>query len=151
MSDTLSTSDLRANPDRLRSLTRDALRQLWRETFGDSPPPSISQPLMRRYLAFELQLQASGGWPKALKAELDQHLSGKRRKHAPVPEAGARLLREWNGTTHVVEITEVGYRWNGEDWRSLSAIARAITGAHWSGPRFFGLAKGEAASKRRAP
>lgn len=49
------------------------------------------------------------------------------------------MLREWNGVTHVVEVTETGFLWNGETWRSLSAIAREITGAHWSGPRFFGL------------
>ena len=51
----------------------------------------------------------------------------------------ARLLREWNGVTHVVDVTEQGYRWREQTWRSLSAIAREITGAHWSGPRFFGL------------
>jgi hypothetical protein len=53
--------------------------------------------------------------------------------------AGARLLREWNGRTHVVDVTEAGYLYEGETYRSLSAIARKITGAHWSGPRFFGL------------
>jgi hypothetical protein len=63
----------------------------------------------------------------------------------PVPEQatklapGGRLLREWNGVTHLVEVTADGYRWNGSTHRSLSAIARGITGARWSGPRFFGL------------
>ncbi|WP_413719231.1 DUF2924 domain-containing protein [Silicimonas sp. MF1-12-2] len=52
---------------------------------------------------------------------------------------GARLLREWNGVTHVVDVVEGGLVWKGETWRSLSVIAREITGAHWSGPRFFGL------------
>ncbi|WP_425415747.1 DUF2924 domain-containing protein [Paracoccus chinensis] len=52
---------------------------------------------------------------------------------------GGRLLRKWNGTTHVVEIRSEGYFWNGRFWRSLSAITREITGAQWSGPRFFGL------------
>jgi hypothetical protein len=52
---------------------------------------------------------------------------------------GARLLRDWNGLTHVVDVTEAGYLYEGETYRSLSAIARKITGAHWSGPRFFGL------------
>ena len=52
---------------------------------------------------------------------------------------GARLLRDWNGRTHVVDVTEAGYLYEGETYRSLSAIARKITGAHWSGPRFFGL------------
>ena len=52
---------------------------------------------------------------------------------------GARLVREWNGCTHVVEVVEGGFVWNGERHSSLSAIASAITGARWSGPRFFGL------------
>jgi hypothetical protein len=50
------------------------------------------------------------------------------------------LVREWNGVSHVVDVTADGVRWRGEQYRSLSAVARAITGAHWSGPRFFGLA-----------
>jgi hypothetical protein len=52
---------------------------------------------------------------------------------------GTRLVREWNGRTHTVEVTSAGYSWNERTWRSLSAIAEAITGARWSGPRFFGL------------
>ncbi|BDW86550.1 hypothetical protein MACH21_27270 [Roseicyclus marinus] len=58
---------------------------------------------------------------------------------SPNLKPGGRLLREWNGVTHVVEVVENGYLWNGQRWRSLSVIAREITGAHWSGPRFFGL------------
>ena len=54
---------------------------------------------------------------------------------------GTRLIREWNGATYEVEVLESGYLWRGETWSSLSAIAKAITGAKWSGPRFFGLAK----------
>lgn len=61
--------------------------------------------------------------------------SAERRKLA----AGARLLRDWNGRTHVVDVVESGYLYEGKTYRSLSAIARRITGAHWSGPRFFGL------------
>lgn len=52
---------------------------------------------------------------------------------------GARLIRDWNGTTHVVDVTETGYLYGGVTYRSLSVIARTITGARWSGPRFFGL------------
>ncbi len=66
---------------------------------------------------------------------------------------GSRFLREWNGVTHVVERTEVGYLWNGKVHASLSGIARAITGAHWSGPRFFGVkaAPSVAADRKRGP
>jgi hypothetical protein len=61
------------------------------------------------------------------------------RKASPKLQPGARLVREWNGVSHVVEVIENGFVWNGCRHRSLSAIARAITGARWSGPRFFGL------------
>lgn len=61
--------------------------------------------------------------------------TAERRKRVP----GARLLRDWNGRTHAVDMTESGYLYEGKTYRSLSAIARQITGAHWSGPRFFGL------------
>ncbi len=61
------------------------------------------------------------------------------RKTAPTLQSGARLVREWNGSTHVVDVVEGGFIWNGDRHRSLSAIARTITGARWSGPRFFGL------------
>ena len=71
----------------------------------------------------------------APRTDLPRHLATLKQALKP----GGRLLREWNGVTHVVEVTETGFLWNGETWRSLSAIARAITGTHWSGPRFFGL------------
>jgi hypothetical protein len=55
-----------------------------------------------------------------------------------------RLIREWNGSSHVVEVVDGGFLWNGKRYGSLSAVARAITGARWSGPRFFGLESGQA-------
>ena len=65
----------------------------------------------------------------------------RRRHRARVtrPKPGSRLIREWGGRTHSVAVNEDGFEWNGKTWRSLSAIAREITGAHWSGPRFFGF------------
>ncbi len=66
------------------------------------------------------------------------------RKASPRLEPRTRLVREWNGVSHVVEVIEGGFVWNGDRHRSLSSIARAITGARWSGPRFFGLTSGDA-------
>lgn len=127
----------------LNLATRRTLREAWLRRFGSAAPPSISQPFLRRFLAFEEQLEEAGGWPDGLDRRIESLISGSGRVRTPEPLAGGRLLREWNGTTHVVEITEGGYRWNGRTWRSLSAIAREITGAHWSGPRFFGLTKND--------
>jgi len=124
-------------------LDRAALAAMWRAEQGEAPPAAISQPLMRRILAFEAQLQASGGWPAGLRQRIARGMDHAPRVRSAAPKPGGRLLREWNGTTHVVEIGDDGYRWNGRSWSSLSAIAREITGAHWSGPRFFGLKPGD--------
>jgi hypothetical protein len=58
---------------------------------------------------------------------------------APPPPPGTRLMREWNGRMHVVDVTEAGMLFDGKLYRSLTAVAKRITGTHWSGPRFFGL------------
>lgn len=102
-------------------------------------PRGLSQPFLRRFIAFELQSRRKGGLPRAVAAAIEKGAGGKPRRVSPSLKPGGRLVREWNGVSHVVDVTEVGFAWNGRSYRSLSAIARAITGAHWSGPRFFGL------------
>ena len=137
--------------DAVEAMSRPALLALWSELLGGTPPQSMSQPLLRRVLAWELQARAQGGLPAALRRRLDAlaeahakvgskngGTSGAQAR-SPRMRPGGRLLREWAGVTHVVDVVEGGYLWRGERHRSLSAIARAITGAHWSGPRFFGL------------
>ncbi len=97
-----------------------------------------------------MQAKRYGGLKPATDRRLRMFANGKAngehvgRKTAPTLPSGARLVREWNGVNHVVEVVEGGYVWNGDRHRSLSAIARAITGARWSGPRFFGLTPGDA-------
>lgn len=120
----------------IEAMDRVALIAAWSDLFRTDVPKGLSQPFLRRYLAFEVQARRGGGLPKALVETLiKRHIRTPATELAP----GGRLLREWNGITHIVEVTPDGYRWNGSTHRSLSAIARAITGAHWSGPRFFGL------------
>lgn len=101
---------------------------------------------MRRVLAHEVQIKARGGFDQKT-ARAIKKLQGQKRQDDGVEtsksiarrlKSGSRLMREWNGVTHQVEVLETGYLWQGEKYRSLSAIAKAITGAHWSGPRFFG-------------
>lgn len=124
----------------LADLDREALLARWREAFPGPVPKSLSRPLMVRALAWQIQADVLGG----LSAGASRTLRSASRSSggaAPIP-AGSRLVREWNGRTHVVDITEEGYHWNGTVFRSLSAIAREITGEHWSGPRFFGLNRG---------
>lgn len=146
MQDKRQAAGTEAAPEAVRTLLaglgkagRAELLDLWVALHGTPPPRAISQTLLRQILAFDLQLQAAGGWPSGLKARLARAAEARGRPATAPPVAGGRLLRTWNGTTHSVEVTPDGYLWQGRTWRSLSAIAREITGAHWSGPRFFGL------------
>lgn len=140
----------------LEGLERDDLVALWCELHGRPVPRAISRSMLLRILAFELQARAEGGLPKpllrALAAGASETTSSATRKAAKL-RPGARLIREWAGVTHIVDVTPEGYLWRGQSWPSLSAIAKAITGAHWSGPRFFGTtttggAKGDRARGR---
>jgi hypothetical protein len=123
----------------LEGMGRPALGVLWAETFRRPVPKGMSQPFLRRFLAFELQARRHGGLSSALSRQIAQAAEPKARPTQPRLQPGARLLREWNGVTHVVEVTQDGFAWRGETWRSLTMITKEITGAHWSGPRFFGL------------
>lgn len=124
----------------LETMDRAALLAAWSTVFKSPAPKGISRPFLRLFLAYELQALRSGGLPKHVEAAL-KRAEGKTpsKRTSAALKPGGRLLREWNGVTHVIDVTETGFVWKGESWRSLSVIAREITGAHWSGPRFFGL------------
>lgn len=124
---------------RIEAMERQELLVLWPELMGGLPPKGLSQPFLRRFLAFQVQARQNGGLAKGLVAQLTKADPGAARPKTPGLRPGGRLLREWNGVSHVVDVTADGYLWQGGHHRSLSAIARAITGAQWSGPRFFGL------------
>jgi hypothetical protein len=124
----------------LETMDRAALLAAWSDLFCAPAPKGISRMFLRRFIAFEIQARRSGGLSKRTMAQLTrQGNKATPKTTGPALKPGGRLLREWNGITHVVDVTETGFVWQGETWRSLSAIAREITGAHWSGPRFFGL------------
>jgi hypothetical protein len=123
----------------LAELDGAQLRQRWEEVTG-SRAPVISPKLLRLALAYRIQADALGDLSPGARRRLAQ-IAGGRSTTRPL-RAGTRLLREWQGVTHIVTIDEAGIiRWNDREWRSLSAVARAITGGHWSGPAFFGLRK----------
>ncbi|MCC2096844.1 MAG: DUF2924 domain-containing protein [Hyphomicrobiales bacterium] len=135
------------NLEAIASLERPNCITAWVRQFGHMPPKHVSVQFMRKVLAYEEQVRLFGGHSsavrKALKAALKDPKQGRatsRDKIAPVQlRPGTHLVREWNGRTYQVEVLEDGFRLDGKVYRSLSAIARKITGAHWSGPRFFGL------------
>ncbi len=129
---------------RSNDLTLDELRAEWRRLYR-SAPPRLSRDLMRRAIAYRIQEKAFGGLIPASKRKLKDYATQLeitdrvRPDPRPAVRPGVRLVREWNGRTYTVTVTEDGFEHDGETYSSLTAVARVITGAHWSGPRFFGL------------
>jgi len=138
---------LRARLDRLQDLDGAALREEWRRLCR-SEPPQISRDLLMRAVAYRLQELEFGGLPKWARQSLagatansqpSKRNEGTSKPAEPRLKPGARLVREWRGRTHTVMALDDGFEFEGRLYRSLTQIAREITGAHWSGPRFFGL------------
>ena len=127
------------------------LRLAWRELHRTGPPQGLSRDLLIRALVHQLQERAAGGASRALRRRL-QTLAGEFDKKSAslrpgiVPKTGTTLVRQWRGHAHAVLVREHGFEYQGQHYRSLSVIAKRITGAHWSGPRFFGLTKRTSAS-----
>jgi hypothetical protein len=125
----------------LATMSLAQLRAKWREVVR-SPIPKVSIGVLRMAVAYELQAWALGDLSRDARRTLDECATGKRRTLSTPP--GTRLAREWKGTVHIVTIADDGsIRWNDRTWRSLSEVARAITGTRWSGPLFFGLKQGQ--------
>lgn len=128
----------------LEHLPRPELVQRWHSYYRIDSPRGITRKLLVRAIAYEMQAKRYGGLRPAsvrrlLKIAQGVDVGNKAKARQPTGlKSGTRLIREWNGLTHTVEVTEGGFVWNGTSYPSLSAVARAITGARWSGPRFFG-------------
>jgi hypothetical protein len=128
----------------VQQLTLAELRAEWRRLFR-TQPPSLSRDLIIRAIAYRLQELTHGGLPKATSrklAGLANELKADGRISAdtgPQIKPGARLVREWRGRTHMITVTDGGFDYAGRNYPSLTKVAHAITGARWSGPRFFGL------------
>jgi hypothetical protein len=129
----------------IRTMDIKALKGMWRDLYASEPPP-YNRKFLESRLAYRVQELAYGGLkPEALRrlAELAKDLEprGSRRRTETMPVAGTRLLREWQGVEHAVTVLNDGFEYDGRPFRSLSAIARAITGTRWNGWLFFGLRK----------
>jgi hypothetical protein len=123
------------NPERPVTLVQ------WEAILGSPPPPYLSVPFMQKALEYEAQCKALGGLPATTRRTLRRIAAGEDVSTSTPAKlsSGAHLVREWNGRTYQVQVTEGGFEMDGKTWSSLSAIARHITGVTWSGPRFFGL------------
>jgi hypothetical protein len=125
----------------------DALRLRWEAVFGCPPPLRSRADLLRRVLAFEAQAELLGG-ADHIRRRLGRLARGEADSGARTTtrlKSGTRLVREWQGEVHQVTVLEDGFEYRGTRHRSLSEIARLITGTRWSGPLFFGLRKAGAA------
>ena len=142
------------------AFSRGDLIERWCECYGNPPPKTISTRLLVFAVAYATQVECNGGLSRRCQKELlrlaglaGAHLESPSTKYGPAsthsktptrprakPRLGTRFIREWNGKSHVVEVLDEGFAWQGKTYNSLSAIATSITGSRWSGPRFFGLA-----------
>ncbi len=140
-----STAELEAKLTALTVMDGDGLRREWRRLYRSHPPLHIRRDLLVLAIAWKLQERVYGGLTAAQKRRLAS-IGEELRKNGNLStgpairlKPGLRLVREWRGETHTVLVLEDGFEWNGQRRRSLSEIAREITGTRWSGPLFFGL------------
>jgi Protein of unknown function (DUF2924) len=131
---------------RVRSLSGHALRRRWQAVFGRLVPEHLTADLLRRMVANRIQEEAFGTCDGATLKLLDD-LAGRTSRPERNLKIGTVLVRDYRGRRHTVTVERDGYVWEGQPYSSLSAIARAITGTAWSGPRFFAL-KSPAAHER---
>ena len=144
--------------EEIAQLDLEALKLAWTSVFSGPPPLRMPRDFLIKLLAQGLQERAVGGFPKMLERALAKAPSGGVEQSSPDDPCGnltlgTRLVRSWGHANHEVMVIENGFAYRGKVYRSLSEVAREITGARWSGPRFFGLKRGgrpESAREERA-
>jgi hypothetical protein len=130
----------------LKAMSVNELKTEWQAMF-DAPAPNNSRTFLESRLAYRIQELTYGGPDKATRRLLDllaDEVEGTLARKAQIadprnPVVGTKLIRDWDGTAHTVTVLKDGFDWGGQRYKSLSAVARAITGTRWNGYRFFGL------------
>lgn len=137
----------------LPNLSYDELKQLWRILHGKDSP-AYSKPYLIKRLAYRIQELTYGGLSENAKTKLKEAFEAGgfdenggvkvdkrtlRKRSNDMPVIGTRFVREWNGERYEVIVVEGGFEYQGRRYRSLTGIAKAITGGHWNGPAFFGI------------
>jgi hypothetical protein len=136
--------EVEAQLAKLPIMERSALQRLWKELFDRTPSPALRRETLIPILAYRFQEKAFGGLkestPKRLHELAEDHVNGRKSIIRPMirPKIGTRYVREYNGKLHEVTVLEFGYEYEGTTYRSLTEIAKIITGTKWSGPTFFG-------------
>lgn len=128
--------------EQIEQLTPAEVKPAWEAAYG-SAPPAMAVDLLRLGLAYRVQEQRLGGLGRETMVLL--RAGGRAGNSAATPARkltpGTRLVRDWHGVGHSVTVLEIGFAYDGRTWSSLSAIASAITGTKWNGPRFFGVSR----------
>lgn len=136
--------ELEQEVESLRRLSRQQLKDRWRDLYKSAPPAAFTPDLLARGIAWRLQEKALGGLAPEVRRMLAGGGEGRPRRRRSSARGslrpGNRLVRRWRGRTYVVEVTEAGLVYEGARFSSLTVIATKITGTRWSGPKFFGLA-----------
>jgi hypothetical protein len=130
----------------LKQMSVTELKAQWQALIG-TEAPNNSRPFLELRIAYRIQELTYGGPTKPVRRMLDalaNEVDGKKVRRTMIsdprnPVNGTRLVREWDGTEHVITVLKDGFDWQGRRYKSLSVIARTITGTHWNGYRFFGL------------
>jgi hypothetical protein len=130
----------------LKNMTVNELKAEWQALF-DAPAPNNSRTFLESRLAYRIQELTYGGPDKQTRRLLDllaDEVEGTLTRKSQIadprnPVVGTKLIREWDGIAHTVTVLKEGFEWGGQRYKSLSAVARAITGTRWNGYRFFGL------------
>jgi hypothetical protein len=141
---------------RLPDLGLKELRDRWKALFGNPAPPSLRRRFLARAVAYQMQVEAFGGLSNSTKRRLREIVDALRRGN---PDAagvtrtirpGTQMLRQWRDKTHVVTAISGGFEWNGQNFKSLSAVAKQITGTNWNGYAFFGIKRPSMTNKNAA-
>jgi Protein of unknown function (DUF2924) len=142
---------------RLPELDLDELRRQWRALYKNAASPHLSRELLMRAIAYRMQELALGGLRPERQRQLRQFARQLKESGAtpirarPELKPGTRLVRKWQDRTYEVLVLDDGFSWGGAHYRSLSAVARTITGTAWSGPLFFGLKESRSATRHFSP
>jgi hypothetical protein len=151
----IDDADLEAEIRRLPNLSLLELRHRWKTLFGHPAPKSLRRTFLARAVAYQMQVEAYGGLSAATKRRLREIAHAVRNGDANANamlgsgriKPGTQMIRQWQNTTHTVTALVDGFEWNGRTYKSLSAVANAITGTNWNGFAFFGIKRAPSGNK----
>jgi hypothetical protein len=153
---TIDDVALNAEIERLPALSLLELRNRWKTLFGHPAPKSLRRNFLARAVAYQMQVEAYGGLSVATKRRLREIADAVRNGDANAAlgsnriKPGTQMIRQWQNTTHTVTALAEGFEWNGRNYKSLSAVANAITGTNWNGFAFFGIKRAPSWNKNAA-